>query len=247
MDYGTIPDFIKHRLVEYLMDDRLIQGLDLHTAASGNSWTAFIKSSSNRVAWISRSNSVVRARADAPCSRNNLARRATQRTRIVSFPGIAQTESDSLDLLASLCSGVDAAEARPAAVMIETVQSEGGFYVASSEWLKSVRALCDRYGMLLIVDDVQTGCGRTGKFFSFEHAEVMPDIVCMSKSIGGYGLPLSLVLMRRELDCWEPGEHARTFGGQQLSYVAVPLRLSYGRTECSKGRSLIAPKSSNHF
>lgn len=117
----------------------------------------------------------------------------------------------------------------PAAIILETVQSEGGIYVAPIEWLRSLRRLCDEKGILMIVDDVQAGCGRTGAFFSFERAGIRPDIVCLSKSIGGYGLPMSLVLMRRELDVWKPGQHTGTFRGNQLAFVAATAALEHWR------------------
>ncbi len=95
---------------------------------------------------------------------------------------------------------------RPAAVIVETVQGEGGLNVARTEWLRALAELCRRRDIfLLIIDDVQMGCGRTGKFFSFEEADIMPDIVTLSKSISGYGLPLALTLFRRDLDVWAPG------------------------------------------
>jgi diaminobutyrate-2-oxoglutarate transaminase len=108
----------------------------------------------------------------------------------------------------------------PAAVIVETVQGEGGINVARDEWLRGLADLCKRHDMLLIVDDVQMGCGRTGPFFSFESAGITPDIVCLSKSIGGYGLPLALTLFRPDLDIWEPGEHNGTFRGINPAFVA---------------------------
>ena len=101
----------------------------------------------------------------------------------------------------------------PAAVIVECVQGEGGVNVASAAWLRGLAERCQRHGILLIVDDVQMGCGRTGPFFSFEVAGIKPDIVCLSKSIGGYGLPLALTMFRPELDVWAPGEHTGTFRG----------------------------------
>ncbi|WP_419469481.1 diaminobutyrate--2-oxoglutarate transaminase [Cellulosimicrobium cellulans] len=101
----------------------------------------------------------------------------------------------------------------PAAVIVETVQGEGGINAARAEWLRGLADLCSRHGILLIVDDIQMGCGRTGGFFSFEDAGIVPDIVCLSKSISGYGLPMALTLIRPELDVWEPGEHNGTFRG----------------------------------
>ncbi|GAA1696137.1 diaminobutyrate--2-oxoglutarate transaminase [Fodinicola feengrottensis] len=107
----------------------------------------------------------------------------------------------------------------PAAVIVETVQGEGGINVARMEWLQGLAELCQRHDILLIVDDVQMGCGRTGPFFSFEAAGITPDVVCLSKSIGGYGLPLALTLIRRDLDIWEPGEHNGTFRGVNPAFV----------------------------
>ncbi|MGP4033986.1 diaminobutyrate--2-oxoglutarate transaminase [Pseudarthrobacter sp. 1C304] len=112
-------------------------------------------------------------------------------------------------------SGVD----RPAAVIVETVQGEGGLRAARASWLQGLAELCRQHGILLIVDDVQAGCGRTGTFFSFEEAGITPDIVCLSKSISGFGLPLSLTLFKPELDIWKPGEHNGTFRGHNPAFV----------------------------
>jgi diaminobutyrate-2-oxoglutarate transaminase len=113
-----------------------------------------------------------------------------------------------------------------AAVIVETVQGEGGINVASPAWLSELAELCGRHGIILIVDDVQMGCGRTGPFFSFEVAGITPDMVCLSKSISGYGLPLALTLIRPDLDIWKPGEHNGTFRGFNLAFVtgAAALR-----------------------
>ncbi|MBP1932067.1 diaminobutyrate--2-oxoglutarate transaminase [Ammoniphilus resinae] len=115
----------------------------------------------------------------------------------------------------------------PAGIILETVQGEGGINVASFEWMKKVEAFCRRWGILLIVDDVQVGCGRTGTFFSFEKAGIQPDIICLSKSIGGFGIPLALTLIKPEHDVWEPGEHNGTFRGHNLAFVAATEALSY--------------------
>ncbi len=108
---------------------------------------------------------------------------------------------------------------RPAAVIVETIQGEGGINVARPEWLRALAELCKRREILLIVDDVQMGCGRTGQFFSFEEAGIVPDIVTLSKSIGGYGMPMALTLFKPELDVWAPGEHNGTFRGFNPSFV----------------------------
>jgi len=123
-------------------------------------------------------------------------------------PGIERLLQDS-----------DAGLDQVAAVIVETVQGEGGINVASVEWLSDLAELCQRRGILLIVDDVQMGCGRTGPFFSFETAGIKPDIVCLSKSISGYGLPLALTLIRPDLDVWKPGEHNGTFRGINPAFV----------------------------
>jgi diaminobutyrate-2-oxoglutarate transaminase len=96
---------------------------------------------------------------------------------------------------------------KPAAVIVETVQGEG------AEWLRGLADLCKAHDILLVLDDIQMGCGRTGGFFSFEEAGIVPDIICLSKSISGYGLPMAIALVRPELDVWEPGEHNGTFRG----------------------------------
>ncbi len=125
-------------------------------------------------------------------------------------------------MLDDVGSGVDA----PAAAILETVQGEGGMNVASAGWLRRVAAACRAHGVLLIVDDIQMGCGRTGAFFGFEESGLEPDMVCLSKSISGYGLPLSLLLIRPELDVWAPAEHSGTFRGTNPAFVtgAAALR-----------------------
>lgn len=127
------------------------------------------------------------------------------------------------DLISDDHSGVE----KPAALIIETVQAEGGIHVFDVEWLKAVRKFCDDNDILLIVDDIQVGCARTGTYFSFERAGIVPDIVVLSKSIGGYGLPLALTLVKPEIDCFTPGEHNGTFRGNQLSFVASKAGLEF--------------------
>jgi diaminobutyrate-2-oxoglutarate transaminase len=113
----------------------------------------------------------------------------------------------------------------PAGVIVETVQGEGGINPARIEWLQGLAELCRRHDILLIVDDVQMGVGRTGPFFSFEAAGIQPDIVCLSKSISGYGLPMALTLMKPELDQWGPGEHNGTFRGHNPAFVTATAAL----------------------
>lgn len=127
------------------------------------------------------------------------------------------------DLLKNSGSGVDL----PAAFLVETVQGEGGLNVASTIWLKRLQSLANNLGILLIVDDIQAGCGRTGSFFSFEKAKLYPDLVCLSKSISGIGLPMSLVLIQPKYDQWQPGEHNGTFRGNNLAFVAATSALEF--------------------
>lgn len=116
---------------------------------------------------------------------------------------------------------------KPAALILETVQAEGGIWVFEKEWLQRVREFCTKNDILLIVDDIQVGCARTGTFFSFERANIIPDIVVLSKSIGGYGMPFALTLFKPELDVWNPGEHNGTFRGNQLAIVAAKAGLEF--------------------
>ena len=135
--------------------------------------------------------------------------------------GVQESLSRVADLLAESGTGL------PAACIVETVQGEGGLYAARRSWLSGLADMCRRHGILLIIDDVQMGCGRTGSFFSFEESGILPDIVCLSKSISGYGLPLALTLMRPALDVWNPGEHTGTFRGSNPSFVTGAAALAF--------------------
>ncbi|WP_031464660.1 diaminobutyrate--2-oxoglutarate transaminase [Sciscionella sediminilitoris] len=128
----------------------------------------------------------------------------------------------------------------PGAVIVETVQGEGGINAARIEWLQGLAELCQKHGMLLIVDDVQMGNGRTGPFFSFEHAGITPDIVTVSKSIGGYGLPMALTLFKSEHDVWGPGEHNGTFRGNSPAFVTAAKALETYWADDELQRSTLA-------
>ncbi|MBQ9167023.1 MAG: diaminobutyrate--2-oxoglutarate transaminase [Oscillospiraceae bacterium] len=117
--------------------------------------------------------------------------------------------------------------AKPAALVMETVQAEGGIYPFSPEFLKGCREFCDKNDILLIVDDIQAGCGRTGTFFSFERGGIKPDMVTLSKSIGGVGMPMALLLIDPDKDIWKPAEHNGTFRGNQLAFVAGSAAIDY--------------------
>lgn len=130
-------------------------------------------------------------------------------------------------MLEDKSSGLDV----PAAIILETIQAEGGINVASCEWLRELEQICREFDILLIVDDIQVGNGRTGTFFSFEPAGIRPDMVVLSKSIGGLGLPMSLVLIKPEIDLWKPAEHTGTFRGNNLAFVAAKAALTYWKTQ----------------
>lgn len=132
---------------------------------------------------------------------------------------------DSLDLLDRLVRDPSAGGEKPAAVILETVQAEGGVYPAPREFLVGLRAWCDANDVLLIVDDIQVGCGRTGTFFSFERAGIVPDLVTLSKSISGYGLPMAILLIKPDHDLWQPGQHSGTFRGNQLAFIGATAAL----------------------
>ena len=145
------------------------------------------------------------------------------------YDGFFGPDIDSAEIIATLYSTAGSGYEKPAAIILETVQGEGGLNCASTQWLKRIEQLCKDLGALLIVDDIQAGCGRTGSFFSFEPAGISPDIVCLSKSISGYGLPMSLVLIKPEHDCWAPGEHNGTFRGSNPAFVTACAALDYWR------------------
>lgn len=112
----------------------------------------------------------------------------------------------------------------PAAVIVEPIQGEGGVWAASPSWLQTIAETCQRHEVLLICDEIQVGNGRTGDYFAFEQSGIQPDIVCVSKSIGG-GLPLALNLVHPRWDVWKPGEHTGTFRGNNLAFVAAATLL----------------------
>lgn len=118
----------------------------------------------------------------------------------------------------------------PAGMILEPVQGEGGVIPAPDAWMRGLRHLTSRVDVPLILDEVQTGFGRTGKMFAFEHAGITPDVVVLSKAIGG-SLPLSVVVYREDLDKWNPGAHAGTFRGNQMAMAAGSATLRHLRAE----------------
>ena len=143
------------------------------------------------------------------------------------YDGYLGANVDTAEFARTLFSDPSSGYDAPAAFIVETVQGEGGLNCASAGWLASIASLAQELGALFIVDDIQAGCGRTGTFFSFESLGVVPDLVCISKSIGGAGLPMALTLIQPHLDVWEPGEHNGTFRGNNLAFIGASAALDY--------------------
>jgi diaminobutyrate-2-oxoglutarate transaminase len=248
LNYGHNNALLKQVVVEYLSGDRIVHSLDMFTVAKREFLEALEgivlgpRGLSYRIQFPGP------AGTNAVEAALKLARKATGRTNVVCFTkafhgatlgalalsgnplhrGAAGVplehatclpyDDPDLGLLEALLEAGDTS--KPAAVILETVQGEGGVNVAHDRWLRALAERCAAHAVPLIVDDIQMGCGRTGPFFSFEAAGIVPDIVCLSKSISGYGLPLALTLIRPELDVWEPGEHNGTFRGFDPAFAA---------------------------
>jgi diaminobutyrate-2-oxoglutarate transaminase len=150
---------------------------------------------------------------------------ALQNVSRAPYAGYFGPDVDTVDMLEQMLADPSSGIDEPAAILVETVQGEGGLNVASPRWLRRIAKLADKYGALLIVDDIQAGCGRTGTFFSFEESGVRPDIVTLAKSLSGFGLPLAVTLMKPELDEWKPGEHNGTFRGNAHAFVTATAAL----------------------
>jgi diaminobutyrate-2-oxoglutarate transaminase len=180
-------------------------------------------------------NSYLRAAAGVPL----------QNTTAMPYDGYFGEGVDTIVHLEKVLSDPSSGMEMPAAVILETVQGEGGLNVARYDWLKRLEALCNKHRIVLIVDDIQAGCGRTGTFFSFEPAGIKPDVITLSKSLSGYGLPMALVVLKRSLDKWRPGEHNGTFRGNCHAFVTATASIEhYWSTDefavevCAKGEYL---------
>lgn len=266
LNYGHNHPYIKERVVDYLMSDGVMHGLDLYTSAK----RAFLEKFEKDI--LEPRGLDYKVMFPGPTGTNaveaalKLARKVKKRSNILALMGcfhgmtlgsLALTCEDQaregagvalsnvthvpapymvpgLDTVAYIDqilsdehSGVD----KPAALILETVQAEGGIYAFDPEWLRGIREVCTKHDMLMIVDDIQVGCGRTGWFFSFERAGIKPDMVVLSKSIGGFGLPMSLLLINPAVDDWKPGEHNGTFRGNQLAFVAAAAAIDVMNNE----------------
>lgn len=143
----------------------------------------------------------------------------------VPYDGYLEGGADGLAMLEQMLDDLSSGLEPPAAFIIETVQGEGGLNVASADFMRRLETLARRHGSLLIVDDIQAGCGRTGGFFSFEEMGISPDIVTMAKSLSGMGLPFAMVLLKPEHDVWSPAEHNGTFRGNNHAFVTAKVAL----------------------
>ncbi len=260
LNYGHNNDYIKQRVVDYLMNDGVTHAMDMYTKPKRE----FLEYFEEKI--LAPRGLSYKVMFPGPTGTNSieaalkLARKVTGRQTVFAFMGCFHgmtlgalsltTEEaarkgagtqlggvvhipapymfpglDVLNYIDTLITDDHSGVEKPAAIFIETLQAEGGIHPFSTEFLKGLRELCDKHEILLVVDDVQVGCGRTGYFFSFERAGIVPDIVCLSKSIGGYGMPFALTLFKPELDIWSPGEHNGTFRGFQLSVVAAKAAL----------------------
>ena len=248
LNYGHNPPEIKDRLIRYLTEDGIGHSLDMATTAK----VRFIKRFNDLIL----SPRSLRYRlmfpgptgADAVECAVTLARRATGRTNVVGFTNALHGMSlgsggdrmpydgylgpgvDTLDYFERVLDDSGSGIELPAAVVVETVQADGGLAVASESWLARLQAICRARGILLIADEVQIGCGRTGTFFSFEPAGLDPDIVCLSRALSGYGLPFAVTLVKPEYDCLAPRQHNGVFRGNNLAFVAAHEALSYWQT-----------------
>jgi len=257
LNYGHNNPLLKKALIDYIEQDGITHGLDMHTDAKAEFLRVF------RDYILQPRDLEYRLQFTGPTGTNaveaalKIARKVTGRHSIISFTNafhgvslgaVAATgnqhhrggagvelsgvtrmpfcgyhgrDADTLKMIEKLIvdpsSGVD----HPAAVIVEVVQGEGGLNIAEKTWLHGLEKLCRKQNMLLIVDDIQAGCGRTGTFFSFESSGIKPDIVTLSKSLSGYGLPMALVLLKPELDQWLPGEHNGTFRGNNHAFVTA--------------------------
>jgi diaminobutyrate-2-oxoglutarate transaminase len=143
------------------------------------------------------------------------------------YDGYFGDGQDTINYIESLLDDPSSGIDLPAAFIVETIQAEGGVITASNSWLQRLQNLAKRKEILLIIDDIQAGCGRTGKYFSFEDTGLYPDIVCLSKSISGYGLPMALLLLKPWLDQQQPGEHSGTFRGNNLAFIAAKTSICF--------------------
>ncbi|MGM0585722.1 MAG: aspartate aminotransferase family protein [Pseudomonadota bacterium] len=141
------------------------------------------------------------------------------------YDGAFGPDTDTLPIIEALLDNPSGGYDAPAAFLFEPVQGEGGLTAASERWMKGVAEIAKKHGALLIVDDIQSGCGRTGPYFSFERMGIEADLIPMAKSFSGMGLPMAAVLVKPEHDIWKPAEHNGTFRGNAHAFVTARVAL----------------------
>jgi diaminobutyrate-2-oxoglutarate transaminase len=141
------------------------------------------------------------------------------------FDGAMGKNASSAEYLRQMVTNAASGLEKPAAIIVETVQGEGGLNAASADWLREIEAIARDQGALFVIDDIQAGCGRTGAFFSFEDMGIRPDIVTLAKSLSGFGLPMAAVLVKPECDIFGPAEHNGTFRGNNHAFVTATVAL----------------------
>lgn len=261
LNYGHNNPALKEALLEYIGNDGIAHGLDMHTAAKQK----FLETLNERIFKPRDLDYMVQftgpTGTNAVEAAMKIARNVTGRHNIVAFTngfhgvslgamaatgnshhrdasgiplsgvshvpyaGYMGDELDTVKLLENMLEDSSSGLDKPAAIMLETIQGEGGLNVASNEWLQAVEKLCRKHDIILIVDDIQAGCGRSGRFFSFEESGIKPDLVTLSKSLSGFGLPFAVTLIKPEYDTWKPGEHNGTFRGNNHAFVTAAAAL----------------------
>ena len=263
LNYGHNNPVLKQALIDYIVDDGITHGLDMHTRAKAG----FLQSMQDVILAPRELDYIFQF--TGPTGTNaveaalKVARKVTGRSNVLSFTNgfhgctlgaVAATGNkhhrggaavsltdvqrvpfcgyhgrnvDTLKMIEKLIADPSSGVDLPAAMLVETVQGEGGLNVADSKWLQGLERICRKHEILLIVDDIQAGCGRTGTFFSFEEAGIKPDLVTLSKSLSGFGLPFAVVLIKPELDVWEPGEHNGTFRGNNHAFVTAKAAVEH--------------------
>ncbi|MFH2114249.1 MAG: aminotransferase class III-fold pyridoxal phosphate-dependent enzyme, partial [Spirochaetota bacterium] len=116
---------------------------------------------------------------------------------------------------------------KPAAVLLESVQGEGGTIIPTTRFMKRIREICDKHEVIMICDEIQSGLGRTGKMFAFEHFDIVPDIVTMSKALGGIGFPISAIAYREKYNTWPTAKTIGTFRGNMVAFAAGATALEW--------------------
>lgn len=257
LNYGHNNPILKEKLIDYIKDDGITHGLDMHTQAKAHFMTSFrdkvlkprdmdylfqftgptganaveaslklarkVTGRTNVIAFTNGFHGVTLGAAAATGNKNHRGGAGVPLNNITRMPfcGYYGQDVDTLKMLEKQLDDPSSGVDLPAAIIVEAIQGEGGLNVALDSWLRGLEKICRKFDILLILDDIQAGCGRSGKFFSFENSGIRPDMITLSKSLSGYGLPMALLLLSPELDQWKPGEHNGTFRGNNHAFVTA--------------------------